>query len=48
MKPFLLALSVFTVLLAACSGDSIVGPGENERALEPTGGAKCSINTRLC
>lgn len=48
MKPLMLALSVFTVLIAACSGDTIVGPGQNERALEPTGGGKCSINMRLC
>lgn len=48
MKHLVLALSAIVVLLSACSGDTIVGPGENERALEPTGGGKCSINMRLC
>ena len=46
MKMLLLILSLSTAILAGCGADSITGPGEEERALEPTG--NCSINTRLC
>ena len=46
MKTLLFILSLSTAILAGCSADSITGPGEEERTLEPTG--NCSINTRLC
>ena len=46
MKPFVLALTFVATLLAGCSADTITGPGEEDRALEPTG--ECSINVRLC
>jgi hypothetical protein len=36
MKPFVLALTLVATLLAACNGDSITGPGEEGRGLEPT------------
>lgn len=46
MKTLLFILSLSTALLAGCSADTITGPGEEERAMEPAG--HCSINTRLC
>ena len=46
MKRLLLALSIFTVVFAGCSADSLTGPAEDDRALEPT--TNCSINTQLC
>ena len=36
MKPFVLALTLVATLLAACSADTLTGPGE-DRGLEPTG-----------
>ena len=46
MKPFVLALTLVATLLAACSADTITGPAEEDRDLEPT--HVCSINVRLC
>ena len=36
MKPFVLALTLVATLLAACSSDTITGPGAEDRGLEPT------------
>lgn len=46
MKPFIFSLSLITVLLAGCSGETIMGPEEDGRVLEPAGA--CSINAKLC
>ena len=46
MKRLLLALSIVTGVFAGCSADSLTGPAEGDRALEPT--TACSINTQLC
>lgn len=46
MKRLILALSIFTVVLAGCSADGLTGPAEGERALEPA--QACSPNTQLC
>jgi predicted small secreted protein len=35
-KQFALALTLVATLLAACSADTITGPGEEDRGLEPT------------
>lgn len=46
MKPLIFTLSLITVLLAGCSAETIVGPGEDGRGLEPAG--ECNINAKLC
>ena len=46
MIRFVLALSIFTVVLAGCSADSLTGPAQ-DRGLEPT--ASCAgDNTQPC
>ena len=46
MKPLMFTLFLFTMVFAGCSAESIVGPAEDGRALQPA--QECSINTRLC
>lgn len=46
MKRLILSLAIFTVVFAGCSADSLTGPAEGDRALQPT--KDCSINTQLC
>ncbi|HET6341358.1 MAG TPA: hypothetical protein VJ982_08200 [Gemmatimonadota bacterium] len=46
MKRLIFALSIFSVVFAGCSADSLTGPVDSERALEPT--EACSINIQAC
>ena len=46
MKPLVLALTLVAALLAGCSADTLTGPAEEDRGLEPS--KVCSVNVRLC
>lgn len=46
MKPLIFILSLITALVAGCSAETIVGPGDDGRALEPA--RVCNPNVRLC
>lgn len=47
MKRLVLALFLVCALFSACSIDTVTGPGEGERSLEPTQ-AMCNRNAQLC
>ena len=47
VKRLVLALLLVSALFSACSIDTITGPGDGERGLEPTG-VTCNRNAQLC
>lgn len=46
MKPLILIASMIVVLFAGCSSQTVLGPENDERQLEPA--TPCSINAKLC
>lgn len=46
MKRIIFALSICSVVFAGCSADSLTGPVDGERTLEPT--EACSYNIQPC
>lgn len=46
MKPLVLVTSLIVLLIAGCSSQTVLGPENDERQLEPA--TPCSINAKLC
>lgn len=47
MKPLFFLTSLIVLLVAGCSSDSVLGPGDDDQQLVPA--QKCSvINGKLC
>ena len=47
MKPLLFVTSLIVLLIAGCSSDTVLGPGDDDQQLVPA--RRCSvINGKLC
>lgn len=47
VKRLVLMVCLVSALLSGCSVDTVTGPGDGDRGLEPTG-VMCNRNAQLC